>query len=333
MSALTLLLMAGLFASGAFFVGCNRSPGEAAPGGVADKDIILGGNTANKSVTLREPLPLAEGITLPIGTVLSKAEDDPYSFVYQLPKGYKLTGRTVGTNNKPGTPVSTTYGSVTCSCTSGTGCSPYVASLGGQTTVGCNLGSRCTECTKKVSALVAPAGSGDGMVFPALGDKTEIKTEIVEADLVNFNLGISFVTNPEMKAATTSPTEAFLELPEVQAALQQFMTGHQQSNLPQVYRAKTFAELPDNYVIAAMSLYGKLILAPIDRDLNDMLGNKFFNDYVFEKSEAKNGRVAGYTCSCDSGGSGCTYGTKSIVLVGSVNYCNATVCRVCTLRW
>lgn len=331
MSACTLLLMAGLFASGAFFVGCNRSTGEAAPGGIADKDIILGGNTANKSVTLREPLPLAEGITLPIGTVLSKAEDDPYSLVYQLPKGYKLVGRMTGVNNKLGAPVSTAYGSVTCSCTAGSGCDPYVAEIGKNTTIGCNLGARCSQCTKKVTALLAPPTTtgGTGAALPSLKDKVEM----AEAGIINFNLGISFVTNPEMMAATTSPTDAFLELPEVQVALQKFMTGHQQSNLQQVYEAKTFAELPDSYVIVAMSLYGKLIFAPIERDLNNLLATKLLNDYVFEKSEAKNGRVAGYSCSCGSGTSGCILGSKSVVLVGSVTYCSASVCSVCTLKW
>lgn len=329
MSALTLLLIVSLFASGAFFVSCNRSSEEASPGGVADKDIVLGSNTSNQSVTLREPLSLVEGITLPVGTILSKAEDDPYSFVYQLPEGYKLIGRTVGANSKLGTPVSTAYGSVTCSCTSGTGCSPYVASLGSQTMVGCNLGSRCTECTKKVTALIAPVIHVGGPALPSIKGKMEIE----EADIINFNLGISFVTNPEMKAATTSPTSVFFELPQVQANLQKFMTGHQESNLQQVYKAKTMSELPDNYVLAAMSIYGKLILAPIDRDLHTFLGNKLTNEYVFDKSDEKSGRVAGYTCSCDSGGSGCIYGSKSVVLVGSVKYCDATVCRVCTLSW
>lgn len=326
---LPVLLLLTLFASGAFFAGCNRSPEEASPDGVADEDIILGSNTANQSVTLRAPLNFTEGVTLPEGTILSKAEDDPYSLVYQLPKGYKLVGRTVGVTNQLGAPVSTAFGSVTCSCTSGTGCSLYVASLGGKTLIGCNLGSRCSQCTKTVTALIAPAVNAGGASFPS----TKGKMAIEEADIINFNLGISFVTNPQMKAATTSPTSAFMELPEVQAALQAFMKGHQESSLQQVYKAKTMSELPDNYVLAAMSLYGKLILAPIDSDLNDMLGNKLLNDYVFEKSDEKSGRVAAYTCSCDSGGSGCTYGSKSVVLVGSVKYCNATVCRVCTLSW
>jgi hypothetical protein len=330
MSALSSVLIMVFFASAVLFVSCNRSSEEAAPGGIADKNILLGNNTSNKSITLDEPLNLAEGITLPKGTVLSQAEDDPYSLMYQLPKGYKLVGRTSGANNKLGTPVATTFGSVTCSCTSGSGCSPYVASLGGKPTIGCNLGASCSQCTKKVTALLAPLpNSGGGIALPSIKNKSEIE----EADIINFNVGISFVTNPEMKAATTSPMDAFLELPEVQAALQQFMTGYQKSNLHQVYGAKTFAELPDNYVIAAMSLYGKLIFVPIDRDLNDLFATKLLNDYVFEKSEAKNGRVAGYSCSCGSGTSGCTLGSKSIVLVGSVTYCNATVCRVCTLSW
>jgi hypothetical protein len=332
-SGLSSLLLLTFFAVGTLSVSCNRSTEETPPGGVAEKDIILGSHTPNQSITLREPLTLPKGITLPAGTLLRKSEDDPYSLAYQLPQGYKLVGRATGSSGKPvvppGTPLSTAYGSVTCSCTSGTGCSPYVASLGGQTTIGCNLGASCSQCTKKVTALVAPPAAGGAPSIPSATGKQEIG----EASIINFNLGISFVTNPEMKAATTSPTDAFLDLPDVQAALQQFMTGHQRSNLQQVYQAKTYAELPDNYVVAGISLFGKLIFVPIDRDLNDLLGSKLLNEYVLEKSEAKNGRLAGYSCACGSGTSGCTLGSKSIVLVGSVTYCNATVCSVCTLKW
>lgn len=85
--------------------------------------ILLGPSTTHKQITLREEFILRNGVTLPVGTVISKMEDDPYSLSYTVPEGYLITG----VSQANGRVVATMAGSITCTCTKGSGCSPFIA--------------------------------------------------------------------------------------------------------------------------------------------------------------------------------------------------------------
>lgn len=292
-------------------ISCNRhdEPGTRLPNGVTADDILLGPDTRNESITLAAPLALEDGLVLPEGTVVSKDAADPYALNYRLPEGHKVVTKS------PGGRYNYEFsGKITCSCTAGTGCSPYVAKIGGSTASGCVMSKTCTQCKQSTSS------TSPGMPLA----------------IINFDLGVEYVTNPQAKAATVSPTAGFLDIPAVQEALQQFAKGCQRTNLEEVYKAKHYSQLPENYVIAAVSVFGRLVFVPVDASISTFVASRFTNDYVFGTGSAAAGRTAydfssKASCKCDSGTTGCKLGTKSVPLVGSVTYCDAQTCRTCTL--
>ncbi len=318
-----LTLLTVVIASSLFFVRCNRGEDELPmhlPQGVSAKDIIIGPNTANSAIELDDVLKLEDGTQLPAGTVISKDPNNPYSFNFELPEGYKVMGR----DPASGRTAIGFAGALTCSCTSGTGCSPYVATIGGKKYSGCVMGSNCTSCQQKTSGTLSDPGGRKAVMLE-------------NAEIVNFNENITFLTSREELANTSSPSSQFIESPEIQKELQAFIAGYQKHDLAAVHKARDYNELPENYVLIAFNVYGRVLFAPVDETIT-LSANPILNDFVIDPSSSDEagrtsiGFATKYSCKCSSGTSGCTLKTKSVPLVGSVVYCDAGLCKTCTLE-
>src|SRR5919199_1120187 len=174
----------GLFI--ALVVGCQKDTEVSTNQGSDDQyidvngqnvKVLLSKDTKNDFYILNTSLE-TEGIVLPVGTRIKTVKDDPSSFNFTLLEGYEMIfrGTTVQSANA-------TAGKVTCTCSKGTGCSPFIADLK-QNTTGCLMGPGCDECSKKTSARIAAPG---GVI-----DET-----ILEAGVVNLKNEIGFITERE----------------------------------------------------------------------------------------------------------------------------------------
>lgn len=290
------------------FVSCQKNDELAN----APEKQLLGPDTDNTSLTLNEPLTLKSGMVLPSGTIISKIPDDPYSLQYELPDSYRVYDK----SGRVALPeVSTQRGKVTCTCTKGSGCSPYVASLE-KKTIGCNMSSKCTSCDQKITNRVG--------------------TTIEVPELINLNLKTEIIADKDMLSKTTSPTASFFDLPEVQKELRLFAKAFQHSNLENVYNANLPGDLPEGYSMVAISVFGKAVMIPIDADMAPFatgLGNFAYNPH----KSARVGNIAlpvKAMCECSAGNKkGCNYGSRKIPFVGSIEWCDAGGCTQCSLSF
>ncbi|MCC5612831.1 hypothetical protein LC612_40645 [Nostoc sp. CHAB 5834] len=268
--------------------------------------IDLGPSTPNDFVVLGKEAFVDEQLILPKGTKIEKIKDDPYSFAYTLPQGYSITGK----NGRIAAGVLATAGKVTCKCTKGSGCSPFVFSLQ-QITVGCLMNDQCTACTKIVSARV---GAED--------------VEITDSQLIDFTQDIHFVTEKSELAKSKCISSAILDVKEVQEGLRKFLYSYQGKNTEQLYKATSIEEMPSNYEFVAVSVYGRVLLAPMDKTLSFFLTNPVTNDGYVSRARL----AAKQSCKCNAG-TGCTKGKKTVPFIGSVVYCEAGKCTDCTLTY
>ena len=267
--------------------------------------VLLGEATKNTFVIL-ENESRQSGLLLPIGTKIEKIIDDPNSFQYTLPEGYI----TIGKNVRTGQATYTTAGKITCSCSSGSGCSPYLAVLSGTTYSGCTMSKMCSSCTQRNSRTGAD------------------NAEMIDSEVVNLNGEISFITESTDFSKIQAANSMFVAIEPIQKKLAEFIAAFHGTNKEALYKATSIETMPKNYAMATLNLFGKALLVPIDKDLNSLLGNPLTNGGFFERA-----RVAAVTCKCENAGSkGCTKGSTTIPFVGTVNYCDAGGCKTCTLN-
>ncbi len=168
--------------------------------------ILLGPDTSNDQVTLDNDIIIeGEKITLPAGTILTKVKGNNNTLTYSLPDGYKIVGR-----DENGKARLMAGGSITCNCSVGKGCSPYVETLGNQSSMGCARTGNCTKCSMTY---------GNGRV----GVSEEVFSEV---ELINFNNPLHFVTDNKEFATLTSPNKILMELEEVKKEIDLFAKGY-----------------------------------------------------------------------------------------------------------
>ncbi|MGA0559914.1 hypothetical protein ACO2Q8_24850 [Larkinella sp. VNQ87] len=270
--------------------------------------LLLGQETTNDFIILTQALELPDdGLLLPKGTRIFKDKSDPEGGVlFTLPEGYKLVG------NDPSGARLLAGGKINCKCTKGSGCSPYIASLGNKVSKGCAMSDGCTTCLQTVSAF----------------EEGEQKVAMTDLDIVNFNDELHFVVTKEEFVQLKSPTTALMNLPEVKKSIADFVSGYQKDDLAAVRNAKTSEELPANYTYIPLSVYGRVILVPVQANIT-LAASPIWNQLL---KSAPNGRIAAASCKCESGSSGCKL-TSGSILVGQAKWCEAGRCTSCSLYY
>ncbi|AQG77919.1 hypothetical protein [Spirosoma montaniterrae] len=299
---------------------CNQREGErplkpsdlALSYGAKFDKLLLGVESPNNQFVLTQELRVeGYGITLPVGTTLHKAENNPTTFTYDLPVGYKLIGQSAD-----GKARVAAGGSITCTCTAGKGCSPYIAQLGSKESIGCAMSGNCTQCSMKRS-----------------GGRVENIDEILsEAEIVNFNQPIHFITTKQELSTTVSPSRTLMQLDAVRQQIVSFAKAYQLSDLDALEKSTGPEDLPSTYNYIHVNVYGRVILLPVQTDLV-ISANPLVNEIMRDATDAK-GRIAArvYKCKCNTKSSGCSQNTGSLLFAKAV-WCDAGSCESCTLSW
>ena len=277
--------------------------------------MLLGPDTPEKQITLTQELTLENGVTLPIGSVIGKIDNDPYSLRYKLPKGYIVTG----VADASGREIAATLGSITCTCTEGGGgCSPFVGTSLGQTVTGCALGRKCKQCKGSSGARKGVINvSPDGPSIEASG-----------MDIINLKDGIHFVTTKSELDSLKCPSSFFIATDEIQKEVYNFISGFQKDKIEEVRRAEDSADLPKEYTLIHVSVYGRVFLMPVQKSLT-LSASPFLNELIVQ-GPSSNARMAAASCKCLSGSKGCAL-TKRSAFIGNVVYCDAGGCTSCKL--
>lgn len=280
--------------------------------GIKFDKLLLGVESSSDKVTLTNELKIdSQGITLPIGTIIEKLKEDPTTFTYILPDGYKLIGQNADEKARVAA-----GGSITCTCNQGRGCNPFIASLFGNQVMGCSMTGNCTRCTQTTGARIG------------VTDET-----ISNLEIVNFNQELHFITTKNELSTTVSPSKTLMELPEVRHQIVSFAKAFQLDNLDMLNKSKGIDDLPSNYTYVHVNVYGRVILLPVQTNLV-VSANPLVNE-LLRNYDAK-GRVAAttvvYKCKCNSGSSGCVFNTGAYLVAKAV-WCESGGCASCTLSW
>jgi hypothetical protein len=300
-----------VFAIVILFKSCNVKEGNPEPEILNDLQ-----NNSNK-VILKTPFYFDDGSSLPIGTILKPALSKTgirYT-AFILPKNYRLIGTTSSTLQN--TNVMLEDGGITCTCSKGSGCSPFTASGPNGTIEGCAIGSGCTECKATKSAIIA-------------GDIVDFKS----SDIIDLGIGISLVIDKAELKSLKSPISTLFEIPYIQEKLQEYGSEYQNNQLDKVRNAKQISDLPSGYAMMPVNVYGRMVLLPLEYakikssgTITIALMDKAVSDFIEEIME--DGKAS---CKCNSGSSGCSLKSKSIPFIGSATWCDAGSCTSCTLN-
>lgn len=273
-------------------------------------------STPQLSVAGEQTAP-SGGFLFPEGTDVGIHEDESGKrFIrFELPESHRLIGRVDPSfPGLGGQVMRTPGGDITCTCTGGSGdCEPFCAGSGDERTCGCRIDPDCSQCLIEQSRMMQT-------------DQGLVRVPFEEAVIANLGVGIRFVVNEADLASLSCPTSALFEDPEILAELQEYVGYHQRHNVEEARAARTREELPDNYVMAPVNVYGNLVWVPVEKgtSLAVSLGRVV-------RGEAKTPGGGG-TCSCSSGGGSCQHFRESIPLIGWAEWCESRGCSSCTLH-
>lgn len=270
--------------------------------------------------TLSEPQPLFDGIVLPVGTELRDGVyDNGKPFIrFQLPEGYKLVGK-IGDGDVGYEARLETGGDITCECTSGDGeCLPFHAEGSGEEAVGC-IHRGCTTCLGTVSGNLQ---SDEGTRGPIFSDAVVLS--------MNENVGLVNGIDELNSLACFKPW--VLEVEPIREEVNQFISEMRGSDAHEVASAANRDELPDEYRMLPVNVFGTLVITPVSKELSSfemLLGGETFQP----AKEAIEGGRGSCSCSDEDGNGECKHVKESIPILGSVEYCDPSGCDACTLTY
>jgi hypothetical protein len=114
-------------------------------------------------------------------------------------------------------------GTITCKCTKGSGCNPFIAN--GGSIVGCSV-TACTACSMTCSIMI------DNSAF-----------ELSKVTIIDKSEKIHFITEKEELLSLKCPQSTFLEDKGLENEIVNFIKSYQKNNLKKVKIAKTNEEL------------------------------------------------------------------------------------------
>lgn len=236
-----------------------------------------------------------EGIPFPDGA--EAYETSEHQVIIKLPKGLKFAMADPRTNFIIDDGGDESAG-VTCTCSSGTGCSPVKF----RKKYYCVMADGCSVCSKTVTASNKTPVNIIGLLNEERPVTFAVKTKVE---------GLEGEFTSPLSMSIGSPGNTLFEAKQTRKDLTDLYKLIYDDSVPD-FIANNTGQLPPGYSYVAVNLYGYLVGIPIP--------NSNVKPYhvVF----------AGETCKCnDAGGSGCT--KKSYL--GAV-YCEAGNCKSCSLK-
>ncbi len=282
------------------------------------------------SRTLTEPLNLANGLILPVGT---RVHTETAGLSFKLPANHYLLGKVTGTTPDKAAQM-LDEATVTCTCNSKTGgCSPFEGHGPGGKTYGCAT-SDCSSCLMTVSARI---------LGPVLVEGLPVHTvELTDVEMVDFTVEPGTVTTRVEASALLTPSPLFLQNALVQKKLTAFLEyAAGGDNAEQARTANTPAKMPENFNMCPINVFGRLVYTPINHQ-RILSAQGMLNEVVLDLFPGSKGKsinkelppeeyeAATYRCNCNSGNTGCKLQSKSIG-IASVYYCEANGCKSCSL--
>lgn len=244
-----------------------------------------------------------DGIPFPDGSMAISLPDGRIKIV--LPTGYKFlmidpeTSLVIEDDGEGGEEEA----GVTCSCTSGSGCSPVKF----KRKYYCVLGETCTTCTKSTTRMSGARVLIAGIYKPDDGITvlSKIKQDGLKGELTSVK-----------KDLVGNATTALFQLKGVQQELRELYTFIYGKQIPGFILNNT-DKIPAGYKYVAINIYGNEAAIPVP---TSQIGD---TEYIVDDGEG-----GGATCKCnDATPTGC----KKDSFFGAV-FCDAKDCRSCSLN-
>jgi len=248
--------------------------------------------TLPQSVILAHHNTFNETFVFPVGTKLEIKNNELF---FQLPHNYALIAK-IADNDGNTLVQRIAEGSVTCKCTEGSGCNPYI--LGDQS--GCSTTGSCTKCEMTIKEN-------------SLKNQNYI---LIDGQVVNFNQDYQFLLDKTDYQKLTPPKPFIFEDEKVLEYLNKLLAMYNTPEDGLAQKKLKINEKQDKYIYVPVNFLGIQILATFNKKKCSMTTSLKM--------------VADYSCKCNSGSSGCTYGS-SWTPKGKIHYCEAEQCTSCTL--
>jgi len=267
-------------------------------------------SSKDSAVILEQADTMENGLVLPAGSSLTIFASKPKTIYAVLPDGFALIGTTTG-----GQPLNIEVMDITCDCSSGSGCNPFINSRAS----GCVTFGGCSKCTQTTSTHA--------------GRQQNTAETIGEGAVIDLSLGIRFITQSAEMTATPPILTAMLQDSSILRALQTFLAPYQQHDLSQVRAGGPGTSLPPGYRLMPISLYGRSLLVPVEEAITPACAITDIHpgSGVSTKTVDEEAVTGGYSCSCGAG-TGCSYHSMWIPWAGMTYYCSSGVCTSCTLH-
>lgn len=255
----------------------------------------------------------------PEGTLLWIANDH---LCYDLPDNYLLLTNTLelyedGTEEM--VVKSSNQGSITCNCTEGKGCDPFVM----QGVSGCTPKSTCTKCE-----ITQESSTGGTSGLKSV--KNIIEEIVLDGVVVNFNIPNRFYSDlisfdidalPLLK----SPKSFIFENEDVMQRLTDLFRGYNSEEDDAILIQCNKDNLDDRYAYVPTRFLGYLIFLPLNKQVS--------TSAHYASLPGGTGNVLNddnYTCTCESGQNGCTLQSKWTPC-GKIYYCDSGNCTKCKM--
>ncbi len=254
-------------------------------------DYFIGENTANyRGIDTINPLH-GEAGWFPAGSDIQQIGNSDIRII--PPTGWQYIGRDENGNIHA---ISGGVIDISCSCTEGSGCDPYIK---GKEHC-CNMKTNCTKCDKTVKSRTPPLGMPTGFVFT-------VKT----GGFVNPEAGVQFDTHAH------SLPMAFEEMFEVGYIAQAVQSFIEENELEDLIATN---EPEDDCYQLMLSLFGRRAMISIPKAIVDKADTTplvALSEFISQNER--------YNCSCTEGS--CIF--KSFM---GVKYCESDNCSgTCTL--
>jgi hypothetical protein len=241
------------------------------------------------------------GIPFPDGSIAMTLPDGRIKIV--LPEGYKFLMVDRETSELIEDDGEEEEAGVTCSCTSGTGCTPVKY----KKKYYCVMGESCTTCTKSTTRI-----SGEAVVIAGVYKQNSGIT-ILSRTKAN---GLKGELTSQKTDLVGNANSALFKIKSVKQELQDLYTFIYGGEIP-AFILSNSDNIPEGYKYIAINIYGNEAAIPVPIS---QIGD---SEYVVDEGEG--GAV---TCKCnDTTPTGC----KKDSFLGAV-FCDAGGCRSCSLN-
>jgi hypothetical protein len=236
----------------------------------------------------------------PNGTIITY--DNDHEMSVKVPEGWKYVYKELGDGEEiPARMSGGGGGGISCDCTSGSGCHPFV-DIRGNGGGGCLVSVECKSCNKSITVSYTL----DGVLK---------EFEVSKGGYVNLNQGVTFARLDQTLPAVF---EEMYDIPEVVEGIQEFIDEVQAGSNPEPLVDGYYLLAPDGYVFAAINVFGRATTILVSNDVAES-----YNLAISGVSSVRLG------CTCTEGSGNCEImklsGGWACVVSGDCKSCSATL--------